>query len=241
MKILWLYYDLMNLYGENGNIRCLTRRLANQGVESELLCRSLGDDLSFDDVDLLYIGAGTERSQKAALEHLRPYAQDLRAAMERGMHALLTGNAGSLLCREITDASGKVWPGLGLLDFTCHEQANTTRRTGDVIARLPDLSEPLVGFINTSEEWEDILTTQPLFKMLLGSGNHTGSELEGYRRGNFLATHLTGPVLVKNPAFHTWLLRRLLGHEPAPVSYPYEEKAWQVTLDALREQEHLEL
>lgn len=36
MKILHLYYDLMNLYGENGNIRVLMRHLARSGAYTRL-------------------------------------------------------------------------------------------------------------------------------------------------------------------------------------------------------------
>ena len=67
MKILYLYHDLMNLYGESGNIRALERHLTDQGETVTVDRKTLGDELSFDGYDFLYMGAGTERSQKAAL------------------------------------------------------------------------------------------------------------------------------------------------------------------------------
>lgn len=231
MKILYLYHDLMNLYGENGNIRVLERRLTDQGERVETECRSLGDTLEFSGYDFLYIGAGTERSQKAALEHLRPYAAGLKAAMADGMHALFTGNAGAMLAREIVDADGKVWPGLGLLDFVSRERRDV-RYTGDAIAVHPALDAPLVGFVNKCEDWEG--EVPPLLRMTMGRGNRENTADEGFWQGHFMATHLTGPVLVKNPHFHTWLLGSLLGRELKMKHYPYEEKAWQVTYDALR-------
>ncbi len=232
MKILYLYHDLMDLYGESGNVRALERRLAEQGETVTVDRRSLGDSLTLAGYDFLYIGAGTERSQKAALEHLRPYAGELRAAMEDGMHALLTGNAAAMLGREITDGAGKVWQGLGLLDLTSRERRDE-RYTGDAIARHPELEQPLVGFVNKCEDWEGTLS--PLLEMVMGRGNGPDTADEGFRQKNFLGTHLTGPVLVKNPAFHDWLVKRLLGREPEPRAYPYEERAWKVTYDALME------
>ncbi len=67
----------------------------------------------------------------------------------------------------------------------------------------------------------------------MGRGNRGEGGDEGFRQGTLLGTHLIGPVLVKNPAFHAWLVGRLLGREPESVSYPYEEKAWKVTYEAL--------
>lgn len=231
MKLLYLYHDLMNLYGDSGNVRVLERRLADQGEPVETDRRTLGDKLDFAGYDFLYIGAGTERSQKAALEHLRPYAGELSAAMENGLHALFTGNSASMLGKEVIDAAGKVWPGLGLLDFTAREQ-NQKRWTGDAIARHPELELPLVGFVNKCEDWEG--EVPPLLQMVMGRGNRADTADCGFWKNNFLGVSLTGPVLVKNPHFHNWLLGRLLGRTPSPVEYLYEERAWQITYDALR-------
>ena len=33
INILHLYYDLMNLYGENGNVLCLKKYLENQNID----------------------------------------------------------------------------------------------------------------------------------------------------------------------------------------------------------------
>jgi len=230
VKILYLYHDLMDLYGESGNIRVLERRLTDQGEQVDIERKSLGDTLDFSGADFLYVGAGTERSQKAALEHLRPYAGALKDALDGGMQALLTGNAGAMLGREITDASGRAWPGLGLADFAVREQKDV-RYTGDAIAVHPELDRPLVGFINHCEDWEG--DVPPLFRMTMGRGSRADTEDEGLRQGSLLATHLIGPVLAKNPHFCTWLVERLLGRKPEQREYPWEERAWQVTYEAL--------
>lgn len=230
MKLLYLCPDLMNLYGDSGNLRALERRLADQGEETAVDRRTIGDALDLTGYDFLYMGSGTERSQKAALEYLRPYAGALKAAMEGGTFALFTGNSASMLGREIIDADGKAWPGLGLVDFTAREQRET-RFTGDAIVRHPDLPDALVGFINKCEDWEG--NVPPLFQTVMGRGNRGDTVDEGFRVHNFLGTHLIGPVLVKNPHFHRWLLERLLGRELEPMDCSYEEKAWQVTFQAL--------
>ena len=230
MKILYLYPDLMNLYGESGNVRALERHLADQGEAVQVDCRFLTDRISFEGYGLTYMGAGTERSQKAALERLRPYAGALKEALEGGMHVLLTGNAAALAGREIIDCGGKAWQGLGLLDFASRERKDV-RYTGDAVAAFAETERPLVGFVNHCEDWEG--EVPPLFEMVMGRGNREGAAAEGFRAGNLLGTHLIGPILVKNPAFHAWLIGRLLGRAPAPADYPYEQRAWQTTYEAL--------
>ena len=69
-KLLYLYDDLMNLYGENGNIRVLTRHLQDQGFSVTVDRRSLSDSLDFSGYALIYLGSGTESARNAALRHL---------------------------------------------------------------------------------------------------------------------------------------------------------------------------
>lgn len=235
MKLLYLYHDLMNLYGESGNVRVLERRLEQQGETVTVERRSLGGELDFAGVDLIYLGAGTERSQKAALEHLRLYAGGLKEALAAGAHLLFTGNAAAMLGKTITDASGRTWEGLGLLEFAVRERSDV-RYTGDAIAVHPELSEPLVGFYNHCEDWEG--EVPPLLEMTMGRGNRPEGSAEGLRQGNVLGTHLIGPVLVKNPHFCDWLLERLLGRAPLPQESDWERQAWQVTHEALKERKN---
>lgn len=232
MKILHLYPDLMNLYGDGGNLRALSRRLADQGEPVSIDRLEPGQTPDFAGYGLLYLGPGTERSQKAALEHLRPHAGALRDAMEGGTFGLFTGNAASMLGREVADGDGKVWPGLGLLDFAARERKDR-RYTGDAILRHPDLDRPVVGFLNKCESWEGQVS--PLFQAVMGEGDFPDGTGEGFVCRNFFGTHLIGPLLVKNPHFHTWFLGRLLGRELKEAAYPHEERAYEVTLQALLE------
>ena len=77
MKLLFLYYDLMNLYGETGNMRVLERHLRDQGLEITIVGKTVGDELDFSQYDFVYAASGTERSQKVALRHLLQYRDSL--------------------------------------------------------------------------------------------------------------------------------------------------------------------
>ena len=101
-KLLFLYDDLMNLYGENGNIRVLARHLHDQGFSVTVDRKTLGDELSFSAYHLIYMGSGTESARNAALSHLYAYQNALQEAVADGTLRLFTGNAWEMLGQSIT-------------------------------------------------------------------------------------------------------------------------------------------
>ena len=72
-KIAHLYYDLMNLYGENGNIRYLKNRLEEQDINVEVSFLSIEDEIDFNKYDMYYIGSGSEENQLLVLNDLLKY------------------------------------------------------------------------------------------------------------------------------------------------------------------------
>ena len=203
LTIVHLYPDCMSLYGEYANLAVLRRRLGAMGVAVEIREALFEDTPDFERAGLIYMGAGTERTQKAALTALAPYEEAFKAAVDRSAVVLFTGNAMEAL--GTCDADGKVWPGLGLADFTSVETHERTPE--DVIAHTSLWDSPVVGFMNKCSVTKGVAT--PLFERLsLGPGNEEEKGPEGYVSGNVFATHLTGPVLVKNPDFTDSIIRR---------------------------------
>lgn len=235
LTILHLYPDFMSLYGEYANVTVLRRRLEALGVEVTVRTACRADRPDFDGADMIYMGAGTERRQKLAMECLLPVRQELKDAADRGTLILFTGSAMEVLGASVTDAGGRLWQGLALADFTSVE--SETRTPEDVVA-LPTLWDaPAVGFMNKCSVTHGIAA--PLFRSLpLGFGNDAEHGAEGYVSGNVFATHLTGPALVKNPDFLDLVIRRLFAlkgwevPERLPV-LPHEREAYAVTLREL--------
>lgn len=206
MKILHLYHDIMNLYGEYGNVSALTRMLEKNHIFYELDRLSVGDEPTFMDYDFIYVGSGTENNQKQILNHLLTCKEELKQYIEAGKLLLMTGNSFELLGHAITDAKGKEWQGLSLFPFTVKEQ-DRTRNTADAIFTMEGQEKELVGFINKCSTIEGITT--PLFNVKMGLGNGNDDNNEGIRHKNFFGTHLTGPVLIKNPYFLIYLTELL--------------------------------
>ena len=236
LTILHLYPDFMSLYGEYANVSVLRRHLEALGVSVTVRTASREDTPDFEGADIVYMGAGTERGQKLALQALAPHGDALRTAVEQGALVLFTGSAMELLGASVTDAKGKVWQCLGLADFTSVESEK--RDPGDVIAKSALWESPVVGFMNKCSVTRGV--TAPLFtELLMGFGNEAEHGPEGYVSGNVFATHLTGPVLVKNPDFTDLLLRRLFARkgwelpDTLPV-LPHEREAYEVTLRELQ-------
>ena len=123
---------------------------------------------------------------------------------------------------------------LGLAGFSTVE--SDKRAPEDVVAHTSLWDSPVVGFMNKCSVTED---ANPLFHRLsLGFGNGEDKGPEGFMSGNVFATHLTGPILVKNPDFTDFLIRRIFERkgwelpEQLPV-LPYEREAYEVTLREL--------
>lgn len=236
LAILHLYPDLMGLYGEYANLAVLRRHLEALGVSVTVRAAAPEDAPDFAGADFIYMGAGTERRQKHALTALARHADAFKAAVEGGAAVLFTGNAMEVLGASVTDAAGKVWPGLALADFTTTE---TDRRSPEDVIAAPVLWDaPAVGFMNKCSTTKGITT--PLFSSLsLGFGNEAARGAEGYAAGSVFATHITGPVLVKNPAFLDFIIRRLFERKgwdcPAELpGLPHEREAYAVTLSELQ-------
>lgn len=235
LKLLHLYKNLMNLYGEYGNIKALTRHLEDQGAKVLLTETDTADGVCFADYDFIYIGSGTEKNQKKALNDLMFSRDAFLSAANGGAVMLLTGNAFELLGQSVTDAVGKKYSALGFAPFTVTEQ-NKKRLTGDCICECSFLTKPLVGFINKCSEIKGV--KDALFTVKLGLSNAEGEKTEGFHKKNVYGTHLVGPVLEKNPHFMDYMVNLICTHKNegfqlTRAEYKYESRAYDVTLEAL--------
>lgn len=224
IKLLHLFSGFMNLYGEYANLLSLKRFLEKvSGKECTVTAaEKLSDTVQFEDYDFIYIGSGTEKAQKRAIEELVPFGNALKEAAEKGTLLLFTGNAWEIFGSSVTDAEGKAYQCMGVFDFKTEETKK--RITGDVVCEntfkeafsaekeIYKLLEenPTIGFINKCSIIKDKNEKISCFKMLLGTGddNTKGEKpAEGGYFENFFGTHLIGPLLIKNPhllKFFAW-------------------------------------
>ena len=200
VKLLHLYYDIMNLYGEYGNIRMLVEHLKDQGFDVILEKKSLNDDINFNDYDFIYVGSGTERNQDVILEDMYRYRDNLKEAIENNKVILMTGNSYEILGNNI---NGK--KALDIFEF--ETETIDDRITEDIIATSSLFNSKVVGFINNMSSITN--NTQPLFKIEFGVGESKDSKQEGIVYKNLLGTHLIGPLLERNPAIMEYVIEKI--------------------------------
>ncbi len=237
IRILHLYRNLMNLYGEHANVAVLKAHLKDQGIIATIHGYNSVETIpNLSAFDFIYMGAGTEKNQKIAIDDLMTKRDEFVTACENGAIALFTGCAMELLGQSITDAQGEVTTALGIANFTTTQQ-NAKRLNCDCLFNSELLNCQAVGFINRSsiiEGDED----RALFDVIIGHGNHPETTKEGFTYKNVFATHLTGPSLVKNPEFMNCIVS-LIGKKASnnfefkEMDYPYEVDAHNYIIDKL--------
>ena len=191
-----MYHDLMNLYGDWANVAALKRAFSERGHSVIVDKKSVGDDVDFCAYELVYIGSGTERSQRVCMNDLERYRDTLAGYIEDGMHVLATGNSHELFGRTIKGAFGEPYEALGLLDFETVQE--NSRTVGDCVCKASFLQEKLIGFINRAGGRQEGDIERP-FLLELGPGVNNKPMAEGIRYKNLLGTYMTGPILVRNP------------------------------------------
>lgn len=190
LKLLHLYYDFMNLYGEYGNIKILEHHLKDIGIEVEVDKKTIGDEVHLLDYDFVYIGCGTEKNQEVVLKDFKKYKKDFKQYIDSNRYALLTGNSFEMLGKRINKKEA-----LGILEFEVERLKD--RKTSDVILKSKYFKNEVVGFIN---KMSDITKNQnPLFEVEFGIGENENSDYEGIKYKNLYGTYVSGPILVRNP------------------------------------------
>lgn len=235
-KITHIYPDLMGLYGSYANVSVLKRYLEQLGNTVTVESAVPGGPSLFTDADFLFMGAGTERAQKAALADFVRHSSAVKDAAERGAVMLFAGTAMELLGRTITDSDGKSYDGVGLADFTSIQ--GRQRIVEDVYGETDLYDGAVVGFMNKCSLISGVKT--PLLTALkMGFGNEAPGGPEGFHWKNVFASQLTGPILVKNPRLLETVAAALYARqgEALPEERPVDrwaEAGYAITEEQLR-------
>ena len=229
IKILHLFSRLLSLYGEYGNVTILEKTLTDKGHSVTVdRMEFLPDDLS--GYNLVYMGAGTEADIMVAAQRLGDSEKEY---ISNGGLWLATGNSVALLGAKIQYKDQSV-DGLGAFGFTTN-MSHEERWLGDVITTDKNqFGAHVIGYINTSSVYEG--ADCPLFELMLGAdlGNDKNSAFDGIVSKGVVATQLTGPLLVKNPAVLAYYYEKLTGEaldlsEDNPIRLAYNNALAQLT------------
>lgn len=195
MRIIHLFADLCNLYGDYGNVCALKRALENKGQNVEIEYQSIDDAIDISGADFVFIGSATERNQKVALEYLQGYKDNIKTALDNGTVIIATGNSFEIFGQSVTDCDGVKHEGLSFFPYETIE--GKERIVTDSLCDTSLCGGDIIGFVNKASLTTG--ATSPLFDVKQGSGNGKDDSQEGVHYGNFYGTHLIGPVLIRNP------------------------------------------
>lgn len=199
IKILHLYYDLLNLSGEQGNILALEKAFNNQNVEVKLYCLSVDDKIKFSDYDLIYMGNGSNSNFSIALEDIKKYKKELKKYIDNNGYVIATGNSYLLFGEKINDIDC-----LGIFDY----YAKWTNRTAHECLMGMLNQKDIIGFQN--RDYVVNINRNHLFKVKDGICDNLKSENEGYHENNFYGTSVIGPLLIRNPHLTNMIVKDIL-------------------------------
>lgn len=243
LRIGHLYPDVMNLYGDRGNIVALVQRARWRGFMVEVVPISLGDPFRAELVDLLFAGGDQDREQRRVAADLAgAKGEAIRAAIEEGLPALVVCGSYQLFGKRYRPADGPDLPGLGVFDaVTEHPGATVVRCVGNSIVEWE--GSLLVGFENHGGRTYLGPGATPLGRVIVGYGNNGEDGTEGARAKNAFGTYLHGALLPKNPRLADTLLALALerrGEDPvlAPLDESVEEAARRVAIARARAERH---
>lgn len=110
MKIEILFPEFCNLFGDMSNIKYLKMCLP----DAEYIETGMDEEPAFikNDVNLIYMGPMTERTQEKVIVKLKPLKERLKELIEKGTCFLFTGNAVEVLGKYIENEDGSKIEGL---------------------------------------------------------------------------------------------------------------------------------
>ena len=233
LRIVHLYPDALNLYGDGGNIASLSRRCAWRGIPCRVDQVLMGRELDLTDADIVLLGGGADRDQLAVCHELQAQREKVAAYVADGGVLLAICGGYQLLGHYYMMGEERV-EGLHVLDL--ETTAGATRLIGNVAIESEVCDRPIVGFENHAGRTVLGAGEKPLGRALVhGTGNNGEDGGEGVLHGGVVGTYLHGPILPKNPGVTDWLIgralrRRGLSGELAPLDDSLEHLAHDVAL-----------
>ena len=211
LNICHLYPDILNLYGDRGNIITMKRRLESRGISVNVDECSIGQPLDVDKYDIFFIGGGQDFEQEVLLRGLASgKGKDICTAVEEEKVFLAICGGYQLLGEYYLTHTGEECRFIGAIPF--HTKGAQQRMIGNLLftaSALPG-SPQVVGFENHSGKTFLDAALTPLGRVDKGFGNNGEDGTEGLRYRNVVATYSHGPLLPKNPAVADELLRLAL-------------------------------
>ncbi len=231
LRLVQLFPDLFNVYGDEGNVRALVGRAVARGIDVEVSPFRYQDP-RLPAGDLYLIGGGQDSEQSTVGLELERGSAELRDALDGGASVLAVCAGYQNLGRAIQGLGGEI-AGVGLLPVVT-KGLGGDRLVGPILvhadgwlaalgaeganaAGVPGAETTIVGFENHGGRTFLEEGGRPIGTVEIGHGNNgeDGSEGVSVRLASGslrIGTYLHGPLLPRNPHVADALLAAALGH-----------------------------
>lgn len=197
LKIAHLYGNLMNTYGDNGNLLMLQHAAKAQKVNVETQLVSIGDEFDPSQFDLVFFGGGQDYEQKIVARDIQSKKEALTEYIENDGVTIGICGGFQLLGKYYINAAGDRLEGIGALDHYTLNQDNN-RFIGDIVIENDRFGQTYYGYENHNGRTFLGENTQPLGKVVTGFGNNGEDQTEGVMYKNTFGSYFHGPLLVRN-------------------------------------------
>lgn len=212
----WLYPELMNIYGDRGNITTLVKRCEWRGIKAEVKKLDSGfTDVELKSCDILIMGGAQDKQQAIVNTDLKKHHKILSEIIDSGTPGLYVCGGFQFLGNYYKEADGSIIDGLGIFDInTQNPGSNVERLIGNIAIKpnIEGLEKPIIGFENHGGRTILGTNIKAFGTVLKGHGNNDDGT-EGARYKNSFGTYMHGPILPKNPHFADYLLKLALNTE----------------------------
>ena len=206
LVIGYLYPDLMNIYGDTGNIIALKKRAEWRGIKVTIKNFAVANKMKQGECDLFFFGGGQDQQQELVAKDLQKKAEVLKSEVERGVPLLSICGGYQLLGEYYKPHKGSKLPGIGL--FPTYTMASYDRMIGNIVIQTQ--FGKLVGFENHSGKTYLKKGALPMGMVLKGFGNNGKDKTEGCIYKNAIGCYMHGSLLPKNPQLADRLIQKAL-------------------------------
>lgn len=209
LNLAHLYGNLLNTYGDNGNLLMLQYYAKKMGIELHTEIVSIHQDFDPNKYDLVFFGGGQDYEQSIVSGDIQEKKADLTRYIEDDGVMLAICGGYQLLGHYYTGANGEQIPGIGALDHYTLSQDHH-RFIGDIVIHNEEFDETYHGFENHNGRTFLGKGERPLGKVIEGKGNNGDDQSEGVIYKNVFGSYFHGPILARNEKLAVRLLKLAL-------------------------------
>lgn len=206
LRICHLYGNLLNTYGDNGNLLLLQYYAKQMGIQTETEIISIYQPFDEQKYDLVFFGGGQDFEQLIVSKDIQDKKENLIKYIENDGVVLAICGGYQLLGHYYIGANGEKIAGISALDHYTLSQDNN-RFIGDIEIFNEDLQSSLYGFENHNGRTFLGKDERPLGKVVTGNGNNGEDGTEGAIYKNTYCSYFHGPLLAKNEELAKHLIR----------------------------------